>query len=275
MAVNARCPHALARRLPRARAEGLGSARVRLRLDHLIIRAEDPAAVMAELTTRAGMPVLAEVEALGGMSSGIVRAGDLDIEVLRVGREPLLRPHGYGIGLVADVGLDEAIAALRSQGFATSAALPGVAGQSSQRPTWRATQVRGLLPDPFPAPATTRPPSRIDATIARIAGALTRIPAVARLASRRAGSSMVVVTEYGFDAGAWRAGAAGGPRVEEVHVRTAGHREAWERLELADSRLQIRDEGPAGIARVVLAADATATRDDPRVGDVAFAFASR
>lgn len=247
---------------------------MRLRLDHLIIRAEDPAAVMAELAARAGTPVLAEVEALGGMSSGIVRAGDVDIEVLRVGREPLLRPHGYGIGLVADVGLDEAIAVLRLQGFATSAALPGVAGQGAKRRTWRAAQVRGLLPDPFPAPATTRPPSRLDATTATIAGALTRIPAVSRLASRRAGGSMVVVTEYGFDAGAWRSGAAGGPRVEAVHVRTAGHREAWARLGLSDDRLQVRDEGPAGIARVVLAGDSAAARDDFRVGDVAFTFAA-
>ena len=39
-------------------------------------------------------------------------------------------------------------------------------------------------------------------------------PAVAKAATREAGDSMVVVTDYEFDAAAWRAGAAGaGPEV--------------------------------------------------------------
>ncbi len=84
---------------------------------------------------------------------------------------------------------------------------------------------------------------------------------------------MVVLTEYGFDVSTWRAGAGGGPRVIAVHLRTAGHHDAWQRLELASGiALHLQDEGPAGIARVVLASDGPATRDEFRLGDVAFAW---
>jgi hypothetical protein len=241
---------------------------MQLSLDHLIIRSATPEATLALLSERAGAPVLTEVEHVRGMASGIVRAGAIDIEVLGLGEEPPPEPQGYGVGLVADVGLDEAIARLRELGLATSPA-PRV---SLDGRAWRATQVHGLLPDPFPIPAHTRRPGLADRLSEAAAGALSRIPAVARAATRKAGGSMVVVTEYAFDVEAWRASVGDGPAVVAVEIGTAGHRAAWERLPLADGlRPNLDDEGPSGIRRIVLAGDGAPFA----AGDVAFEFAGR
>ena len=46
---------------------------MQLTLDHLIIRSATPEATPAELAARAGTPVLAGVEDVRGIASGIVR----------------------------------------------------------------------------------------------------------------------------------------------------------------------------------------------------------
>jgi hypothetical protein len=180
--------------------------------------------------------VLAEVEEVSGLASGIVRAGDLDIEVLRIGAEAPAAPQGYGLGFTADVPLTQAAADLRERGFATSAAVRATAGGR------RATEA--------------------------IAGGLTKIPAIAKAATRKAGGSMVVVTEYGFDAAAWRAKAAHGPDVYSVEVGTGGR--DWARVPLQAGPLQLQLDGPPGIHRVTLDSDA----EPFMLGAVAFEFNS-
>jgi hypothetical protein len=222
---------------------------VTLTLDHVIIRTADPAAALAELADRGGLPVLAAVEEVGGLRSGIARAGAIDVEVLKIGREDPPAPRGYGLGFTADGELEGTSRALRALGFPTSAPTRATAGDRA----WRALQVHGLLPDPFPVPTSTRPPGVGDRLTAGAAGALARIPAVARAATRNAGGSMVVVTEYEFDAAAWRAKAGGGPEVLEVHVNTDGHLTDWQRVPLAeDMLLRFGDDGPPGITKLVL-----------------------
>jgi hypothetical protein len=235
---------------------------VLLTLDHLILRTADPHATLKELSDRLGAPVLAEVDEVSGLASGIVRAGDLDIEVLRIGAEAPIQPLGYGLGFTADVPLAQASAALRASGFATSAAVSATAGGR----TWRAIQVHGLLPDPFPVPASTRKPGVFDRATEAAAGVLTKVPAVAKAATRKSGGSMVVVTEYGFDAGAWRAKAGHGPDVYSVEVGTGGH--DWTRFPLDPGPLQLQADGPAGIRRITLEGEA----EPFMLGAVAFEF---
>ena len=230
---------------------------MRLRLDQLIIRSGEPEATLAELARRSRAPVLAEVEELLGVSSGIAHAGSVDLEVLRIGGTPPPRPQGYGVGLVADVPLMQAAGELRRLGLPTSPPARGVAGKGAEQRRWRAVQVHGLLPNPFPAPAHTRRPGLRDRLAGAAAGTLGRVPAIARAAMAEAGDSMVVLTEYDFDADAWRATARGGPQVAGVELGTAGAREAWERLPLEDGvALTFDDDGPAGVRRVTLASGA-------------------
>src|SRR5262249_31966176 len=76
--------HQSRRPVPRARGEPppaalsrvapVGSGGVRLTLDHVILRAANPAAVVAELSERAGAPVLVAPHDTGAFVSGIVRA---------------------------------------------------------------------------------------------------------------------------------------------------------------------------------------------------------
>ncbi len=198
-----------------------------LTLDHLILRVADPRAALSELAERLGAPVLAPVEEVAGIASGILRAGALDLEVLRVGAKPPAQLCGYGLGFTADVPLADVGAELRRRGYPTSVPARATAGGRS----WRALQVHGLLPDPFPAPATTRKPGVIDRVGEAAGGLLTKVPALAKAATRSAGRSMVVVTEYEFDAGAWRAGAGHGPEALAVEVGTAGY--DWSKLPLA------------------------------------------
>jgi hypothetical protein len=216
-------------------------------LDHLIVRAADPAATLAELSRRAGAPVLVQPTDAGGFLSGIVRAS-VDIEVLRIGATPPPRPLGYGLGFAADVPLEEASAELRRLGFPTSAPTGAIA--NGRR--WRAVQIRGLLPDPYPAPASTKPPGLVDRVTEAAAGIALRIPPLARAATRKAGGSMALITEYAFDADAWRAAAGEGPEVLAVDVGTGGN--DWSRLPLAeDTPLRLHADGPPGIRRIVLA----------------------
>jgi hypothetical protein len=223
---------------------------VTLTLDHVIIRAADPAAALAEVADRGGLPVLAAVQEAGGMQSGIARAGAIDVEVLKIGREVPPQPQGYGLG------------------FPTSAPAGGVADDRA----WRAVQVHGLMPDPFPVPTSGRPPGVGDKITGGLAGALAKVPAVAKAATRDAGGSMVVVTDYEFDAAAWRAGAGHGPDVLEVHVNTGGHLTDWQRVPLADAMLlRFSDDEPAGVTRIVLDGE----REGFAVGDVTFEFRAR
>ncbi len=228
---------------------------------------------MRALVTRAGTPVLVEVSRVGGISSGLVRAGPVDIEVLRIGRQPPRRPQGYGLGFVADTSLEEAAAILRSRGFATSAPVRGVAGRGKDKRTWRVVQVEGLLHDPFPAGAGTGPPSVRDRVIGVAASAVNRVPPLARAATSKAGSSMVVVTEYGFDVERWRAAAGRGPELVGVHVGTTGHGARWADFPLSgDVPLHLHDEGPAGITRLVLARGADDDHRHFSIGDIAVEF---
>ena len=239
-----------------------------LTLDHVILRAADPAAALAELADRGGLPVLAAVQEVAGMQSGIARAGAVDVEVLKIGKEDPPRPRGYGLGFTSDADLEETSRDLRALGFPTSAPARAVADGRA----WRAVQVHGLMPDPFPVPTSAKPPGVGDRISGGLAGVLSKVPAVAKAATRDAGGSMVVVTDYEFDAGAWRAGAGAGPEVLEVHVNTGGHLTDWQRVPVAeDMLLRFSDDAPAGITRIVLEGE----REAFDVGDVTFEFRPR
>jgi hypothetical protein len=228
-----------------------------LRLDHLIVRTADVDGAVTRLR-EAGLPVLAAPEDVSaGMRSGIVRAGPVDLEVLAIGADAPPEPAGYGLGFVAPgQPLDEAARRLRGAGLATSAALTGRAEEGERRRTWRVVQVAGLLPEPFPVPVSLRPPGRLERVAGAALGLLGRIPAVARAATRRAGRSMVVVTDYGFDAAAWRGAVADGPAVTEVEIGVGDAIGAWKRLgRIAGPRLVLRPDGPSGVRRVVLSGD--------------------
>jgi hypothetical protein len=241
---------------------------VTLTLDHVIIRAADPAAALAELADRGGLPVLAAVQEVSGLHSGIARAGAIDVEVLKIGKEDPPKPQGYGLGFVSDADLEETSRELRALGFPTSAAARAVAGDRA----WRAFQVHGLMPDPFPVPTSSKPPGVGDKITGGLTGVLSKVPAVAKAATRDAGNSMIVVTDYEFDAAAWRAGAGAGPDVLEVHVNTDTHLTDWQRVPLAeDMLLRFSDDAPAGLTRIVLEGE----RDGFEVGDVTFEFRPR
>ena len=239
-----------------------------LTLDHVIIRAADPAAALAELADRGGLPVLAAVQEVSGLHTGIARAGAIDVEVVKIGKEDPPRPQGYGLGFTSDTDLEETSRELRALGFPTSAPARAVADGRA----WRALQVHGLLPDPFPVPTSAKPPGVGDRITGGLAGVLSKVPAVAKAATRDAGASMVVVTDYEFDAAAWRAGAGAGPEVLEVHVNTDTHLTDWQRVPLAeDMLLRFSDDAPAGLTRIVLEGD----REGFEVGDVTVEFRPR
>jgi hypothetical protein len=246
-----------------------------LTLDHIIIRAADPAATLAVLSERGGFPVLAEPTEIGGLTSAIVRAGAVDIEVLAIGDDPPGSPRGYGLGFVADRPITEALAVVRAAGIPTSVPISASAGSGPDRRRFRTAQVGGLLPDSFPMSMSTRKPGLRDRVSARSGSALGRIPAVARAATRVPGASMVVVTEYGFDAVAYRASRPAGPELLHVRVNTANRLDAWSRLPLTPSPLLRLDGADASpLLSVVLVSDADVASEDFRCGDVSFTFQS-
>lgn len=231
-------------------------------LDHVILRSPDPQETLDELSVRLGAPVLVSVHEVAGIESGILRTGSVDIEVLGIGAEPPADVEGYGLGFTSDATLEASAAALRAAGFPTSA--PVRATAAGRR--WSAIQVHGLLPDPFPVPTTTRPPGLRDRLVGVASEWAGRFPAAARRATRDAGRSMVVVTEYGFDAEEWRAAAGQGPDVLAVEVGTGNS--SWAGLSLGPGPLVLDAAGPTGVRRIVLEGDG----EGFELGSVSFAY---
>ena len=86
---------------------------------------------------------------------------------------------------------------------------------------------------------------------------------------------MVVVTEYGFDAEAYRASCPSGPELLEVRVNTGDRLDAWSRLPLArSSSLRLADAGTSPLLNVVLASNGETAPEDFECGDVTFTFQS-
>jgi hypothetical protein len=76
---------------------------------------------------------------------------------------------------------------------------------------------------------------------------------MASAATRDPGASMVVITEYEFDAEAWRARHDGGPAVSSVSVGTGGRSCLWSALPVTGHRLlDLRDGGPPGVTGLTL-----------------------
>ena len=184
---------------------------VTLTLDHVIIRAADPAAALAELADRGGLPVLAAAQEVG-------RPAQRDRPRRRDRRRGAQDRQGgpaAGAGLRARLHLRRPIWRRPRASCARSASRPPRRrARSADGRAWRAVQVHGLLPDPFPAPTSAKPPGVGDRITGGLAGALAKVPAVAKAATRDAGGSMVVVTDYEFDAAAWRA--RRGPRARRA-----------------------------------------------------------
>ena len=189
-----------------------------LTLDHVIVRAADPAAALAVLADGGGLPVLAAVEEVGGLHSGIARAGAIDVEVLRIGKQDPPAPHGYGLGFTADGDLEEASRELRALGFPTSAPVRAAAGERA----WRAVQVHGLLPEPFPIPTSAKPPGVSDRITAGAAACCPRSRRSRRPRPATPAARWWSVTEYEFDAAAWRAGAGAARRCSRSTSTRAG-----------------------------------------------------
>jgi hypothetical protein len=238
-------------------------SRVALTLDHVILRSPEPRTTLDELSVRLAAPVLAPVQEVAGIESGIVRTGSLDIEVLGIGAEPPVDIEGYGLGFTSDATLEESAVALRAAGFPTSAPVRTTA--SGRR--WGVIHVSGLLPDPFPMPTSTRAPGVRDRLSGVVSEWLTgRFPELARFATREPGDSMVVVTEYEFDVEAWRAAAGQGPHVLAVEVGIGNS--SWGRLPLGPGPLILDPAGPTGVRRIVL----EGVGEDFELGSVSFAY---
>ncbi len=233
-----------------------------LTLDHVILRSPEPRATLDELSARLGAPVLVAVQEVAGIESGILRTAAVDIEVLGIGAESPPDVEGYGLGFTADATLEECAAALRAAGFPTSAPVRATAAGRA----WRALHVHGLLPDPFPVPTTTRPPGVRDRLVGVASEWAGRVPAVARHATRDPGGSMVVVTEYEFDAEKWRAAVGHGPGVLAVEVGTGDF--SWTGLSIGPGPLVLDATGPIGVRRIVLEGEG----DGFELGSVSFAF---
>ena len=215
-----------------------------LTLDRVILRAADPAATLAELAERTGAPVLAPAQPAGAFTSGSLRAS-VDIEVLAIGAEPPPELLGYGLGFTADIRLQQASTALRRAGLKTSPEISTTVGER----TWATVQVHGLLPHPFPAPTFRVSHTTKQRMTEWITVRLIRLPPFKKPLTTRAGSSMVALTEYRFDAARWRAAAGPGPTVVTVEVGTAGH--DWSSVPIAPGPLVLDPDGPPGVRRIV------------------------
>ena len=77
---------------------------------------------------------------------------------------------------------------------------------------------------------------------------------------------MVVVTEYEFDAEAWREAAGQGPEVLAVEVGTASF--SWGALSLGPGPLVLEPTGPPGVRSIVLEGEG----EDFELGSVSFEY---
>ena len=227
----------------------------------LIVRAADPRVTLAELSRPAGAP-RARAPTGGGsaFASGIVARRALDIEVLRDRR----RRRRCSRSATASASRADVAAGGRPPPSCAGSASPP--RRRSRRHRTRPQLARrcrsaALLPDPFPVPASTKAPGAIDRLTEAAAGLGHAGPAAGQgRHAASAGGSMVVVTEYAFDAAAWRAGAGDGPDVAEVDVGTGGHDLVAPPARPGLRRCACTRDGPPGVRRVVLTGTRRAVR---------------
>lgn len=152
------------------------------------------------------------------MRSGLLRCGaGMDIECLQVVSQAE-QVEGYGLGLAAPGWpMDEVVTALRASGIATTAPTSSVTDAGLG---WSVIQVAGLLPEPFPVPVSANPLAWWESALAKLGTWVLGWPMLAKYVFSEAGKSMVVITEYQFDAQGKRTKAGKGPECVEIEIES-------------------------------------------------------
>jgi hypothetical protein len=212
------------------------------RVDHVLIRADDPGPLFSLLTETFGLPVAWPLASYGFFASGGAFAGNIAIEVIRFGnpRPPLPTRH-YGLAFEPHP-LRESLDELARRGIPHGPPVPFVGDrpEGGRGTLWTNVTLGGRLW----LGRRLGGNSRLNIALGRLISRLMRTRWSGGLLRRSLGDSLIFLTEYGFDAEAWRealrtelesrgGGALGVRAVDEVVVGVTdyeGEIARWQRL---------------------------------------------
>lgn len=121
-------------------------------IDHIIILAPTPQETIEEIETTFGIKACVPLQDYGLFQSGIIRLGNLDIEVMGFGREKDFSPYFLGIALEAESSKWKTMSELNARNIKHT--LPILIRLGLGKPVigWDMIFLKGLLDNPIPAP---------------------------------------------------------------------------------------------------------------------------
>jgi hypothetical protein len=135
------------------------------RIDHLLVRTDDPAAVQRTLGERLGLPPAWLMQQYGGFASAGVFAGNVHLELIRFGPPTGRRSAGlYGIALEPVASLDETVRRLQRAGIPHGPPTPVIDSRPGHPPAHLWTNL--LLTGPL----GSTPAARLYSLAARVPG---------------------------------------------------------------------------------------------------------
>lgn len=263
-------------------------------IDHVIVRSADPHADLGHAAAALDAPIMRPVQDYGDFVSGLIRIGNLDIEFLKIGTEPIVRPYLYGIAFESRLDVWNTLTWLQQTGIRHTLPLQTSIVAHGISWSWSATLLEGLLDTPVPAPYTLGMLGADNLwarSISQLSNLLLKSQQLRKAVSRSGGQSMCLICHYHSDMAQIRkqaseeltARSGGRHQITGVHtliVESNGSQTLWNKLlEEATLPEQPRLAIVAGqmnqLREIVLSTASTSTIAPVQIGDAVFSFRAR
>jgi hypothetical protein len=260
-------------------------------IDHVIIRSADPHADLEHAATALNVPILRPVRNYGDFISGLIRIGNLDVEFLKIGTEPIIRPYLYGIAFESCLDVWKTMTWLQQIGIRHTLPLQTSIVDNGISYSWSTTLLEGLLDNPVPAPYTLGilgNDTLLTRAISKLSNLLLRSQQLRKLVAHNGGQSMCLICHYHNEMAQIRKQASDeltaqfGGRYKVIGVHTViieanGSQTLWHKLlDRATLPEQPRLEitvGPTNRLREIVLGTALSSTIPPiRIGDAVFTF---
>lgn len=172
------------------------------KIDHIIVHAQNPESFMQEMENTFGIQAYRPVVNFGYFSSGIIRFGNLEIEILGLGVKKDFQPYWYGIAFESVKPHWQTIEDLQTEKLAHTLPIFTEVNVENKTYAWRVILLKGLLDNSIPILCGIGfffANNVVTKTLSKITDKLMRMQWLRELTSKDAGSAMALFCHYHFD----------------------------------------------------------------------------
>ncbi len=262
-------------------------------IDHVIVRSAYPHKDLEYAAAALDVPIIRPVRDYGDFTSGLIRIGNLDVEFLKIGTEPVACPYLYGIAFESCLNIWDTITWLQQAGIRHTLPLQTSIIDNGISWSWSTTLLEGLLDTPVPAPYTLGmlgADNLLARAISQLSNLLLKSQQLRKVVSHTGGQSMCLICHYHCDIAQIRKQASekltaqrgGRYQITGVHtviVESNGSQTLWNKLlkeaTLPRPHLRIVAGQMNRLREIVLSTASTSTIAPVQIGDAVFSFRAR